>query len=365
MFSFVKKLRARLHSNQYNRIDMKSKQIERSKMSLCLQGFISFHFKNWCKSDKILILFRILSILCILGFGTVDTVMYSSKLREKTGSLQFIHGLRSIPVEIMTIIYASSAVVFGLCIEIYLLILQAIINVILIAQNCDGSETVTSDIIWLIKLIIFLPCVELCHRNFRKLPRYNCRFNSSARSMLKQALLLAIPMLTGNLSGLKALYRATSIGLSHLCNYETSHCSILDMYRPLFSYDNDICSDDLSAYVAGREQIRLLRDFILLNIVSYSVFNKHFLKIKSNAKYLGIRILLIILFLALGTSSIVSYIDPLFFIGNCRLAYTIIESGIFLIIFGLMTFNLYQLRHQEEDNSTIMANMISTPPLLP
>lgn len=292
-------------------------------------------------------------------------MMYSSTLQEKTSSLQFIHGLRYIPIEIMAIIYASSAAVFGVCIEIYLLILQATINVILIAQNCDGSDTVTNEILWLIKLIIFFPCVELCHRNFRKLSQYDRFFNSSARSMLRQALLLGIPMLAENLAGLRALYRASNVGLSHLCKYETTHCGILDMYKPLFSYDNDVCVDDLSAYVAGREQIRLLRNFILLNIVSYSVFNKHFLKIKYNAKYLGIRILLITLFLTLGTSSLVSYIDPLYFIEKCRLAYTIIESSIFLIIFGLMTLNLIQLRHQQENNSTGIGDMARAPPLLP
>ncbi len=56
-----------------------------------------------------------------------------------------------------------------------------------------------------------------------------------------------------NSSGLRALYN------------EINRCSMIDLYQPAFSYNNDSFLEDLKDFVSGREKLRIVRNFILLN----------------------------------------------------------------------------------------------------
>ncbi|CAF1125896.1 unnamed protein product [Rotaria sp. Silwood1] len=273
--------------------------------------------------------------------------MYSSNSMEKPDSLTFLHGSRYVAVETLVIIYASGVAAFGISVEIYILIPMAIVNCILVARNCGSSAKTIAAAVWVVKITFLFVTVELCYRNFRKLRGYKENFASSARAMFRQALLFSVTMLFLSSPGLRAFNNATNKSLPKPCAYETKHCGIVNLYEPAFSYGDDKCLEDLIAYVSGREQLRTLRNFIMLNSVSYSVFNVNFLDIKHGARYLPLRIILIILFAVVASSVLVSTIDPFIFIDNYQLPYYIIECILFIILFGLPAYNLYILQNQD------------------
>lgn len=313
----------------------------------CARGwrwFFTFHFKNWKKIDKDLIIFRALSIILLLAYCLIDTIMYASTATEKSDVLKFLHGSRYLALEILVIIYASGVAAFGTSVEIYPLFLYVIANCILVVRNCGGSSMTRAAIVWVFKVFFLFLAVELCYWNFRKLVDYENRFNSSARVMLRQALMFSITMLFLSSPGLETLYFAINKSLPHSCIYEISTCGIIDLYVPSFSYDNDKCSDTLKAYVSGREQLRVLRNFMLLNGVSYSIFNVNFLGIHRGAKHFQLRIVLVLLFVALFTSVLISNVNPFYFIHKCQLTYSIIECIIFVILLSLLSYNLHHLR---------------------
>ena len=136
-----------------------------------------------------------------------------------------------------------------------------------------------------------------------------------------------------------------------MCVYKNNACGIVDLYVPLFTNDDSKCLGSLTSYVAGREQLRVLRNYMLLNGVAYSIFNVNFLETRRNAKYRWLRIILVVLFIALSISVLISCVDPFFFIHRSQLVYSIIECTIFLIILSLLSFNLYKLRNQRSSPS--------------
>jgi hypothetical protein len=192
--------------------------------------FIALQIKNWKNIDADLIVFRVLSIVFLFVYGSIDTVMYSSRTVEKSDFLKFLHGSRYLALEILVIIYSSGVAAFGMSFEIYPLFLHNIANCVLIVQNCGGSDMVNTTILWVIKVFFLLIAVELCHRNFRKLRDYNNNFNSSTRAMLRQALYFSVTILLLDSLGLGTLYHAIDKFLPRLCAYETGHCGIVDLY---------------------------------------------------------------------------------------------------------------------------------------
>jgi hypothetical protein len=289
----------------------------------------------------------VLAIVLLFGYSIIDTIIYSSETTNKSDILKFLHGSRYLALDTLLLIYSIGVAAFGISIEIHPLFLHIIVNCILVARNCGGSAMIKIAILWIMKVFFLLVSIELCYRNFRKLRKYNEYFNSSAHAMLRQALLFSVSMLFLSSSGLRTLYHAINKSLPNLCKYNTSHCGIVNLYLPLFSYDNDKCLDHLTSYVTGREQIRVLRDFTLLNGVIYSIFNANFLDINRNAKYFLLRILLVLLFIALSTSVLVSHVDSLFFINRCQISYDSLECNIFALILSLLSFNLYKMRSRQ------------------
>ncbi|CAF0813953.1 unnamed protein product [Didymodactylos carnosus] len=279
--------------------------------------FKEFHFKNFGKIDKDLILFRMLSIIGLLCYTIIDTIMYSSTSVDKSEVLQFFHGSRYVALEIFTTVYASGVPAFGVSVEIYLLIPYVIVTSILVARKCGSKATTTIAIVWVLKIVFIFIAVEMNHWNFRKYRDYKEKFNTSARALQRQALIFS---------------------------YDTSHCGIVELYEPLFSYDNDKCLDDLTAYVTAREQLRVLRNFMFGNGVSYAVFNCNVLDIEHRSEFRYLRCFLILVYVGLATSVLVGYVDPLYFIKKCRLAYNIVELAIFIILFLLPAMNLYRLK---------------------
>ena len=296
---------------------------------------------------KDLVLFRILSILGIIVYTIIDTIMYSSTDGYKSSVLLFLHGSRYLALEIFTVIYASGVPAFGVSIEIYILIPYAIGTCILTARNCGGPIVLTG-IFWIFKVVFLLVAIEVVHRNFRELKDYKENYKKSSRAMLRQALWFSVTMLFLSASGLKALYNAIDPNSLLFCAYDRSHCGIIDLYVPNFTYANEKCSDDIKEYVAGREQLRVLRNHLLLNGVSYAIFNCNWLDIEHGKEHIKIRIVLVLLCVGLATSVLVSYIDTLYFIEKCRLPYNIMELIIFIILFVLPAINLFQIRRRNQ-----------------
>lgn len=300
----------------------------------------------WKNTSKDLALFRILSILGLLIYTIIDTIMYSSVNIDKSPSLQFLHGSRYLALEIFIVIYASGVPAFGVSIEIYILIPYVIGVCILSARNCGGPIVLTG-VFWVLKVFFLLVAIEIVHRNFKKYHDYIDSFKPSARSMLRQALWFSVTMLFLSASGLKALYNAVSPTTPLYCPYNMRHCGIIDLYEPQFGNDNDRCLNDLRDYVSGREQLRVLRNITLLNGVSYAVFNCNVLDIEHNKTHFKIRIVLIVLYIALITSVLISYVDVLYFLEKCRLPYNIIELLIFTVLFILPGLNLLKIYCRE------------------
>ena len=309
--------------------------------------FISFHFKNLGKVDKEMIVMRSLSIIILFGYFILDTIVYSPNPIAMPDDLKFLYGSCDIGLEILVIIYASGSSAFGISVEIYAFIPYGIINCILVTQNCSNSTEINAQIVWIVKLSCLFLAVELIYRNFRKLNKYDENFILSARTMLRQAQLFSITTLFFNVQAFRALYDGINTNLPRLCIYSTSCSNLINLYQPLFSYDDDKCLDDLTGYVVGREVSRISRNFLLFNVASYSIFNKNFVEINHNAKYFPLRTLLVLIFLALTTSVIVATIDPFVFINKCRVIYNIIECITFAIILILLAYNLYNLRKEQ------------------
>ena len=66
--------------------------------------------------------------------------------------------------------------------------------------------------------------IELCHRNFRKLPEYQTNSNSTSRTISHQVLLFSVTMLFLSSPGLRALYDAINRNLPNLCPYAIRQC---------------------------------------------------------------------------------------------------------------------------------------------
>lgn len=307
--------------------------------------FHAFHFKTPRKTHKDVFFFHILSIIILFGYSIIDTIMYSWNPINKPDSLIFIHGSRHIAMEILVIIYISGTAVFGISVEVYLFIPISIINCALAIQNCHGTSETIMTILWILKNIYLFVTVELCYRNVRELRQYETNVASSAHAMLRQALLFSITMIFLSSSGLRTLYHAVNQNSLLHCSYDTKHCGIINLYEPLFSDENDRCVDELINYIAGREQLPSLRNFIIINAISYSVFNVNFLEISHGAKYFWLRIIIIILLAAVTSSVVVSSIDPFTFINHCQLPYNIIECILLIILLALPCYNFYNLRH--------------------
>ena len=289
--------------------------------------------------------------------------MYTSTANEISELLQFIHGSRYIEVEVFTTVYASGVAAFGASIEMYILLPHAIINCILISVNCHSKATLDTAIIWVVKLTFVFAAVEITYRNFRKYYDYDGvienrskKFNKTARSIQRQALIFSVSMLFLSASGLKALQSGVHTSLPLFCPYDTSHCGIVELYEPLFSYENDKCQDDLTGYIASREQLRVLRNYLFLNGISYAVFNCNILNIEHRSSFSYLRIPLTLLYVGLATSVLFAYIDPFYFIKNDRFPFNIVELVLFIILFLLPAVNLWRLRGRKLPQEIIICD---------
>jgi len=139
--------------------------------------------------------------------------------------------------------------------------------------------------------------------------------------------------------GFRAVYDAADD--NRHCDYVLSHCGIVSMYSPLFDEDN-VCEIHYAEYLAGREEIRILRDLLLMNIAMYSIYSKPFLDVtQAHESKIGyrFRLLSLLVFVSFAFSVVFVYIFPFKFPSN-KLIFDILELCIFVVGIGYLIGNL-------------------------
>ncbi|CAF1620746.1 unnamed protein product, partial [Didymodactylos carnosus] len=237
--------------------------------------FKNFHFKHngGKRANNELIFFRCLAILLYLVPIIVDILLYSSSV-QPSFSLQFLFGAKFPFYDIASVIYGSGAVAFGLSIEIYVFIPVSIMNCVLVITQCDSQKETIRVATWVIRTMCLLVCVELGYGNFKKFQRHHENFNSSASSMLRQSLFFTVTMLFLVAPALRTVYNS----INQQCLYNTSHCYVIELYEPLFNNTHSSsCQEEHIEYITSREELRILRNLVLINIAFYALFNTSFL----------------------------------------------------------------------------------------
>jgi hypothetical protein len=200
-------------------------------------------------------------------------------------------------------------------------------------------------VVWVLRIVFLCVLAAFTHWNFIRYHNHKKNFNAVARTLQRQALWFSVGVLFISANGLNAIYAGVFNSLPSHCQYDSHHCGIIELYDPVFSYDDDKCMDDLKSYVTTRGQLRVVRDFMLINIVSYAVFSSKLLAVSHQGKYplILMRLALIALYVGLAFTLLVAYTDPLIFVQKWRLANDTLELGIFLFCFILLAANLIQL----------------------
>ncbi len=325
-------------------------------------------FPCFTRNSKIywhLVVFRCFAILSWLGASLFDTAAYFRWIPHEFG-FRFAYNLNFVIYETSIIIYASCAPAMGVGIECSALLIVSIINLIAAKINCEWVE-VEIAIFWIVKTILLILGTKLAHVNFVKsFPKsYLKAFNSSASNMLHQALLFSITMLFLMAPGFRAIWDAADE--DRHCNYTNQTCHFFNMLRPVF-HEGDICEIHHIEYLKGREELRILRTFMILNIVSYSVYNQPLLQIggvhRSTWYYL-IKLITILSFIALSLALLVTCTHP-FKYPSVKYIFDYMEMSIVVLtIFGLFANIIYFWTHKTENNDEDHEEMESEPHILP
>jgi hypothetical protein len=266
-------------------------------------------------------------------------VAYAAPSNPPSIALQFIWGAKYPLYDIATIIYCSGASIFGISFEIYPLVLLAILNVILQSRNC-GEMQLT--VIFLVRVICLAVAVELAHWNFRRLSDDFQPRKKSSRVMLHQSLLFSLSILFFASAGLRAVFD----GALNKCEFQHFVCGLIDMDAPTF-HAHAPCDPSFVDYVSSREELRILRDWLIINIACYAVFNRALLDFDTQrnmrTRWFLAKSILLILFLALATSFLVVNISP-FQLHKTKIVFDVIECVLFVWSVSLMIYNLIRTR---------------------
>jgi hypothetical protein len=298
-----------------------------------------WHIKQ-CPNSRTLIVFRGISIILFLALSIIDTVAYAVPSNPPSIALQFIWGAKYPLYDIATIIYCSGTPVFGVSFEIYLFVLLAIVNVILHSRNC-GDVQLTA--IFLVRVICLAVAVELAHWNFRRISDDFKPRKKSSRVMLHQSLLFSLSILFLASAGLRIVFD----GALNKCEFQYFVCGLINMNAPAFNAHAP-CDPSFIEYVSSREELRILRDWLILNIGFYAVFNRALFDLgtlkNERIWWLLARLIPLILFLALATSILVVNIFP-FHLHKTKIVFDVIECVLFVCSVSLMIYNLFRTRH--------------------
>lgn len=167
--------------------------------------------------------------------------------------------------------------------------------------------------------------------------------------MLYQSLLFSMTMLFLMAPGLRAVWDAAD--MDRHCNYTMKTCHFFNMFEPEFGEGN-ICEIHQIEYLKGREELRILRTFLLLNIASYSIYNQPLLQIRGlrSKLYLITKIVIMFAFMVLSLALLITCIHP-FKYPNIKIVFDYIETTIFIITVLFLGVNLvyYWIKHRNND----------------
>jgi hypothetical protein len=322
--------------------------------------FKQWHFARWQpRISRSTIVFRCLSIILGLLLMIQFAVVNANKVdRSPSFIIQFMYGAEYPLYEITAIVYASGTAALGISFELYFSLIFAVINVIFASVYCDE---LTVNIIYVIKVTFLHAATELIYQNYRLLPQYKQAFDQSARYTLHQALLFSATMLFLVARGLRAVY----LGATGTCAYHRDACGFNDLYRPQFNA-SDLCENTFVDYLSGREELRVLRNWVLLNIAFHAIFNRALFDFSGTGyvRWPLPRFVLRILFIALATSFIAVNIWP-FEYHNFKLAFDIVECVLFILTIGLMIYNLMPCARQNTRKGQEEEPMQRRPTILP
>lgn len=281
-------------------------------------------------------LFRVISLLLWFACAIVDTIAYSKELKWLPAKI-FL-GIKAPFDDIWTILYASGSAAFGVSYEIYPLLIMTIINFILAIHNCDGRQKLIAGF-WLVKTVFLMIATQLCYYNFARLGDYEKTFSQATKYMLRHALVFVVTMIFLMAPGLRAVYE----GITGECSYTVAQCNVIEMYEPLFN-KTDSCENGYTQYIVGREQLRILRDFLLIHIASYAIYNQSFLALEwqwyDDKFHYFCRLLLLFLFVFMTISAVIANVIPFDFPKTeIKLIFDMTELIIFLIGIMLLCLN--------------------------
>jgi hypothetical protein len=326
--------------NQVFTIDKSIEQPTPTKEETWLSKFHSYHVKNkdkWKSVSLELKLFRGISVLLWGICAIIDTIAYSKELKWLPAKIVF--GINAPLYDIFTIIYASGSATFGFSYEIYPLILLALINFILAFCNCDTKQTIRAGF-WIFKTVCLIIATELCYYNFKQLDDYKDKFSKATKHMLRYAIIFTVTMIFLMAPGLRAVYESTT----GECLYKTDLCNVIELYEPLFNR-TDSCEGSYTQYIVGREQLRILRNFLLINIASYAIYDKSFLafdwKWSQDRFHYVMHLLLFFMFVLMSVSVVIANMIPFDFPElKIKLIFDGAEFAIFFIVMLLLSVNL-------------------------
>jgi hypothetical protein len=308
-----------------------------------------FHFKPYRPTRCLaLIVARTIAVVLTTLAVTIDTLVFSDKF-PPTGHVRLLLlGSNSVLYEVAAMIYASGAAVFGTTFDAYFLIFFSGANCYLTHKYCQMETLNVDSILWIFRVLFFFIYIELAHRNFKMLKNYWSAYENSSRAMLLQTIFFAFTVLFLISPGWRTVY-LNIVLQPPTCSYRISECGIADLYDPEFT-PGDACESDFISYLAGREELRIVRALVHVHIALYSIYNAPLLTIGKGVTFTKRRLVLLCLLCLLLSSVLWSNVTPFGFVQpyisflNAKFCYDILEALIYFAIGGILTYNLRSCR---------------------
>lgn len=329
-------------NNGLSSLAKRTKIPNKEKIAIICRCHRVFRRWNMRTTSCTLLLSRLLAVLLGVTCTGFDTVafMNSRGAQQKFRAVKFMFGGSYIYYEIGAMIYASGAAAFGTTLDFVLCLSLSITNCILVHINCQNSSREKESIFTVIRMGVLYLFVELCYRNFQKLPGYKESYRQAAHAMLRQTLLFSFTALFRTASGLRTVHRNTVRSVPN-CSYLINQCGLMELYNPQFE-ESDPCEEGFVEYITSREELRIIRNLVYIHIAFYAMFNNTFLEVTHDMEFYLVRVILILLFALLSTSVVYSNVVPFGFIEGPKIFYDIIETVFFLLLLIILGYQLYR-----------------------
>jgi len=308
--------------------------------------------------SRTLIWFRLFAI-CLGVICTVSETIaftHSGGAPQEFRAVRFMVGGNYVYFDIAAINYASGAAAFGTTIDFVVVLLLSIVNCILVHINCENPLRANTSLFSVISIVALYMFVELCHQHFKKRPSYNRTYRKAAQVMLRQTLLFSYTAFFVTAAGLLTVQR--NVTKEHpSCFYLIDQCALVELYRPQFE-EGHPCEGDFIQYIRGREELRIIRNFVYIDIAFYAMFDKMFLEVTTGVEDRFLKVPLIFFFILLSSSVVYSNVTPYNFVEGEKMFYDIINVVFFTLLLIILAYKLYkkspetQRLSQNSDRST-------------